>query len=112
MRILHIIGTLNPAAGGPTESVRVLLSYGPIGYTGEVVTLDDPSAPYLNDVGFPVPALGPVRTTYGCNSKLLPWPRENRQLFDCVVVNGLWQYCGYAAWRTPACNPPYDVFTH
>ena len=35
MRILHIIGTLNPEAGGPTESVRVLLSYGPIGYTGE-----------------------------------------------------------------------------
>src|SRR5438067_13742610 len=51
MRILHIIGTLDPAAGGPTESVRVLLSYGPIGYTGEVVTLDDPSAPYLNDIG-------------------------------------------------------------
>ena len=47
MRILHIIGTLNPEAGGPTESVRVLLSYGPIGYTGEVVTLDDPSATYL-----------------------------------------------------------------
>jgi hypothetical protein len=50
MRILHIIGTLNPEAGGPTESVRVLLSYGPIGYTGEVVTLDDPSAPYLKEI--------------------------------------------------------------
>jgi hypothetical protein len=72
MRILHIIGTLDPAAGGPTESVRVLLSYGPIGYTGEVVTLDDPSAPYLSDIGFPVHALGPTNTKYGFNSKLLP----------------------------------------
>ncbi len=97
MRILHIIGTLNPEAGGPTESVRVLLSYGPIGYTGEVVTLDDPSAPYLSDVGFPVHALGPVRTTYGFNSKLLPWLRDNRHRFDGVVENGLWQCCGYAA---------------
>ena len=29
-----------------------------------------------------------------------------------VVVNGLWQYCGYAAWRTLAGNTPYVVFTH
>jgi glycosyltransferase involved in cell wall biosynthesis len=112
MRILHIIGTLNPAAGGPTESVRVLLSYGPIGYTGEVVTLDDPKSPYLQDIGFPVHALGPTRTTYGFNSKLISWLRENRGRFDGVVVNGLWQYCGYAAWRTLAGNTPYVVFTH
>ena len=91
MRILHIIGTLNPEAGGPTESVRVLLSYGPIGYTGEVVTLDDPNAPYLKNIGFPVHALGPTRTTYGFNSKLLPWLIANRERFDGVVVNGLWQ---------------------
>lgn len=112
MRILHIIGTLNPAAGGPTESVRVLLSYGPIGYVGEVVTLDSPDAPYLKQFDFPVHALGPVNTVYGFNKKLLPWLRENRHRFDGVVVNGLWQYCGYAAWRTLAGNTPYVVFTH
>jgi glycosyltransferase involved in cell wall biosynthesis len=112
MRILHIIGTLNPAAGGPTESVRVLLSYGPIGYTGEVVTLDDPASPYLQNIGFPVHALGPTRTTYGFNRKLMGWLKMNRDRFDGVVVNGLWQYCGYAAWRTLAGNTPYVVFTH
>jgi glycosyltransferase involved in cell wall biosynthesis len=112
MRILHIIATLNPAAGGPVESVRVLLSYGPIGYTGEVVTLDDPNAPYLQNVGFPVHALGPTRTVYGFNTKLQPWLRANRERFDGVVVNGLWQYCGFAAWRTLAGNTPYVVFTH
>ena len=112
MRILHIIGTLSPEAGGPTESVRVLLSYGPIGYTGEVVTLDDPAAPFLKDVGFPVHALGPTSTKYGFNSKLLPWLIANRDRFDGVVVNGLWQYCGFAAWRALAGNTPYVVFTH
>ena len=66
MRILHIIGTLNPEAGGPTESVRVLLSYGPIGYTGEVVTLDDPCAPYLAEFQFPIHALGP---TWDCHTR-------------------------------------------
>ena len=112
MRILHIIATLDPAAGGPTESVRVLLSYGPIGYTGEVVTLDDPKAPYLKEVPFPVHALGPFKTTYGFNTKLLPWLMANRERFDGVVVNGLWQYCGFAAWRALADNTPYVVFTH
>jgi glycosyltransferase involved in cell wall biosynthesis len=112
MRILHIIATLNPEAGGPTESVRVLLSYGPIGYVGEVVTLDDPKEPFLKKIGFPVHALGPTSTTYGFNAKLLPWLKENRSRFDGVVVNGLWQYCGYAAWRALAGNTPYVVFTH
>jgi glycosyltransferase involved in cell wall biosynthesis len=90
----------------------VLLSYGPIGYTGEVVTLDDPKAPYLRNIGFPVHALGPTRTTYGFNSKLFPWLLANRDRFDGVVVNGLWQYCGFAAWRALAGNTPYVVFTH
>jgi glycosyltransferase involved in cell wall biosynthesis len=112
MRILHIIGTMNPAAGGPTESVRVLLSYGPLGYTGEVVTLDDPRSTYLQNLDFPVHALGPTRTTYGFNRKLIGWLKANRNRFDGVVVNGLWQYCGYAAWRTLAGNTPYVVFTH
>ncbi len=112
MRILHIIGTISPEAGGPTESVRVLLSYGPIGYTGEVVTLDDPDAPFLKDFDFPIHALGPTRTVYGYNPKLLRWLRDNRHRFDGVVVNGLWQYCGYAAWRALRGRLPYVVFTH
>ena len=112
MRILHIIQTLNPEAGGPTESVRVLLSYGPIGYTGEVVTLDDPAAPYLASVGFPVHALGPVRTIYGFNRKLLPWLKANRHRFDGFVVNGLWQYCGLCALLALAGKKPYVVFSH
>lgn len=112
MRILHIIATMNPTAGGPVESVPALLSYGPIGYVGEVVTLDDPEAPFLRQFSFPIHALGPTNTTYGFNSKLLPWLIKNRDRFDGVIVNGLWQYCGFAAWRAFAGNTPYVVFTH
>lgn len=113
MRILHIMGTLNPAAGGPSQSVRVLMSYASIGYIGEVVTLDDPEAPYLKDIGFPVHALGPAGTTYGFNKRLGPWIKANRHRFDGVVVNGLWQYCGLAARRALAgTSTPYLVFTH
>ncbi len=112
MRLLHIIGTMSPEAGGPTESVRSLITYGPPGYAGEVVTLDDPAAPFLKNYPFPVHALGPIRTVYGYHPKLLPWLRANGDRFDGVIVNGLWQYCGYAARHTFAGKKPYVVFTH
>jgi glycosyltransferase involved in cell wall biosynthesis len=112
MRILHIIGTLDPAAGGPSESVRVLLSFGPIGYTGEVVTLDAPGEQFYRDIPFPVHALGPTRTTYGFNLRMYRWLLANRDRFDGVVVNGLWQFCGFAAWLALRRRKPYVVFTH
>ena len=111
MRILHIIGTLNPEAGGPTEAVRVLLGFGPIGYQGEVVTLDDPDAPFLKEFPFPIHALGPINTVYGYTPRLLPWLRQNGDRFDGIVVNGLWQFCGFAAWRVFRGHKPYVVFT-
>ena len=112
MQILHVIGTVNPAAGGPSESVRMLMGYQTLGYCGEVVTLDPPDAPFLKNLHFPVHALGPTGSKYGYNSKLQPWLRENRNRFDGVVVNGLWQYCGLASWRAFSGNTPYVVFTH
>lgn len=89
------------------------MSYASIGYVGEVVTLDEPEAPYLKNIGFPVHALGPVGSTYGFNTKLVPWIKANRHRFDGVVVNGLWQYCGLAARRAlSGTSTPYLLFTH
>jgi glycosyltransferase involved in cell wall biosynthesis len=89
------------------------MGYSSIGYVGEAATLDDPAAPFLQDIGFPVHALGPVGTTYGYNNRLVPWIKANRHRFDGVVVNGLWQYCGFAVRRALAgTSTPYLVFTH
>jgi glycosyltransferase involved in cell wall biosynthesis len=111
MRILHIIASLDPEYGGTTEAVRVMLAYGPEGYTNEVVTLDDPGAPYLRNLGVAVHALGPVKSIYSYSEKLIPWLKANRDRFDGVVVNGMWQYHGYAVWRAMR-GIPYVVFTH
>jgi glycosyltransferase involved in cell wall biosynthesis len=112
MRILHVIRTLNPAAGGPSEIVRVLVEYKPKDSDVEVLTLDDPSAPFVLDAGFTVHALGPVRTTYGHSGKLLSWLKANRNRFDGVVVHGLWQSCGIAVRRSMKGHVPYTVFPH
>ena len=112
MRILHVIATLDPAAGGPIEGVRTLFGYKAEGYEGEAVTLDAPDAPYLHGLPFPVHALGPRTSTYGYNAKLLPWLKANRSNYDGVIVNGLWQYMGLATVLAMKGHVPYMVFSH
>jgi len=112
MRILHIIATMDPAAGGPIESVRTLMNFGLMGYTGEVVTLDDPNAPFLASLSFPVHALGPVGMTYAFSPRLLFWLKQNAGRFDGVIVNGLWTFCGLAALLALPRSKPYMVFSH
>jgi glycosyltransferase involved in cell wall biosynthesis len=83
-----------------------------MGHTGEVVTLDDPAAPFLRELNFTVHALGPVTTTYGANPRLIPWLKENRARFDGAVSHGLWTFNGYATWKTCAGKLPYAIFPH
>ncbi len=112
MRVLHIIGTLNPESGGPAAAVATLNKFRAQGSVNEVVTLDDPGASFLRELDFRIAALGPTRTRYGYNAALVPWLRANGDHFDGVVVHGLWQYCGYAARKVFGGGKPYMVFAH
>ena len=114
MKILHLLATADLRAGGPTESVRQSsASLIAMGHHVEVVTLDDPAAPYLSALPLVVHALGPGRGNYKFSSGLVPWLREHGREYDAAIVNGLWQYHGYAAWKTlRALGVPYYVFAH
>jgi glycosyltransferase involved in cell wall biosynthesis len=84
-----------------------------LGHTVEVVTLDDPGHPYVGEYPLTVHALGPSRTGYGYNVKLVPWLKANARGYDTVIVNGIWQYHSFAAWRAlKGMGVPYYVFTH
>ena len=111
MRVLHIVGSIDPAAGGPTEAIRMLIQHAPEGYTAELVTLNDPAAPFLRDLPIPVHALGSQRKRW-YSPRLLPWLRANRHRFDGVIVHGLWEYTGLAAAIAFASKLPYVVFAH
>lgn len=89
----------------------MLVRYAPAGYTAELVTLNDPAAPFLQDLPFPVHALGGVRRRW-YSPKLLPWLRANRHRFDGVIVHGLWEYTGLAARLAFFGKLPYVVFAH
>jgi glycosyltransferase involved in cell wall biosynthesis len=111
MRILHIIGSINPAAGGPTEAIRMIIRYRPPGYEAEVVTLDSPDAPFLKDFAFDIHALGNKKKSW-YSPKLIPWLKANRHRFDGVLVHGLWEFTGLAALLAINGHRPYMVFTH
>lgn len=115
MKLLRIISSTNPHGGGPIEGVRQL--HEPLiklGCEEEIVCCDAPDSPWLkNENSLVVHALGPSRLGYGYTPKLAPWLLANLSRFDAVIVNGLWQYHGFAAWRALArTNVPYFVFTH
>jgi glycosyltransferase involved in cell wall biosynthesis len=111
MRILHIVGSINPSAGGPTEAIRMIIRYRPPGYEAEVATLDRPDAPFLADFPFEVHALG-TKSGSWYSPKFIPWLKANRDRFDGVVVHGLWEFTGLAALLAVAGHKPYLVFTH
>ncbi len=111
MRILHIVGSINPAAGGPTEAIRMIIRYRPPGYEAEVVTLDSPDAPFLGEFPFEVHALGNRKKSW-YSPRLIPWLVKNRDRFDGIIVHGLWEFTGLAALLAVAGHKPYLVFTH
>ncbi|PSH04004.1 MAG: transferase [Acidobacteria bacterium] len=114
MKILHVISSVNPVGGGPIEGVRqlapVIRQYG---HTIEVASLDSPDAPHVKRCFVPVHPLGPGLLKYRYSTRLVPWLRENAKNYDIVVVDGIWQYHSFAAWRAlRRSDTPYVVFTH
>lgn len=114
MKLLHIIPSINPKLGGPVEGVKQrgvkLLE---MGHVVEVVCLDDKKEPYLKDFPLLVYALGSAKTSYGYSNKLIPWLSKHAKQYDAVIVNGIWMYHSYAAWKAlHDLKVPYYVFTH
>jgi glycosyltransferase involved in cell wall biosynthesis len=114
MKILHLLSTIDPRAGGPTEGVRQSgVDMTSLGHEVEVATLDDPTAPWLAAFPLTVHALGPARGNYGLTPHLVPWLEAHATQFDAVIINGLWQYHGYGAWKAlRELDVPYYVFPH
>ena len=121
MRVLHIIASVNPMGGGPIEGVKQI-ARAAIELNGatriEVASMDDPGAPWVRNFPLKVHAFGPVGTlsrklNYYYTPRLVPWLQAHVLEYDAVIVNGLWMYHSFAAWRAlRKSTTPYFVFTH
>lgn len=97
MKLLHIIGSMNPTSGGTGEAIRnATAAHRLVGIDTEVVCLDSPAEIFLKKESFPVIALGPSKTGWQYSKLLIPWLENNISRFDVIIVNGLWLYPGYA----------------
>ena len=114
MRILHVIPTMNPLGGGPIEGLRQLaVTTMRLGHAVEVASLDGPDASWLHGFPFSVHALGPAKFGYRYAANLAPWLRAHAKDYDALIVEGIWQYHGYAVWKAlHRTKTPYYVFTH
>ena len=115
MKLLHIIGSMDPHTGGPCQTIR---NFAPPfiakGNQLEVVCLDDPKSDYLGTDRFQVHALGQGRGGWNFHPALSPWLESNLSRYDAVILNGLWQYQGYALWKVAqrTKTPPYYIYPH
>jgi len=120
MKILRLIHSINPAGGGVIEGVRLTSeALFARGHAVTIVSLDDPELASNFNLTIPATAVGPGKTGYGYCPKLNAWLATNLANFDCALVEGLWQYHGFALWRARRALrkrgtmvPPYFVFTH
>lgn len=115
MKLLHVIHTMRPEAGGVVEAVRLLASaHAELGHPAEVLCLDAPGTTAEGQFPFPVHEIGPAKGgTYGYCPLLVPWLKVNHETYDAVIVHGLWQHVGLATrGALHGSETPYCVFPH
>jgi glycosyltransferase involved in cell wall biosynthesis len=114
MKILQVIPSLNPKLGGPVEGLAqfqtALLTDG---HLQDIACLDPSDAPWLQPEMHNVFSLGPAYSGYYYTDKLVPWLHTNAHRYDCVIINGLWQFTGFGTWLAlRKTNIPFFVYPH
>ena len=114
MRLLHVIGSLDPRLGGTVEAVRALSAeQARQGHGAAVLTLDAPDQPYFEKFSVPVIAMGPSRGVFAYNSRLAGWMRAHRAEYAAVILHGIWEYAVLGAWRgLRGGATPWFVYPH
>lgn len=118
-KILHIIASADPAAGGPIEgAVRTGEIWAAQGNRQDLLTFDPPGAGFLPDYPGQIFELGgkPSRapwSRYSYSPHAFRWLRENVSNYDAVLVAGLWNFSAMAArFGVVGRGTPCYVYTH
>lgn len=97
MKLLHVVNTLDPRAGGVSQAVRsIARALASHGWKSEAVTADAQGAQLEATCEFSIHALGPGKFGWAYAPRLRPWLAANLPSFDAVMLHGLWQHPGVA----------------
>lgn len=99
MKVLRLIGSMDPRNGGPGQGLRNMIpELEKHGVDTTVISMDDPGAEFLKQDTIKIIPMGPSGR-WAHSPKLMPWLIEHINDFDIVVAHGLWQYHGYAVMK-------------
>lgn len=114
LRLLHVIGSVNPVGGGPIEAiVQMALVNKSRGHDVEIACLDAPNAPWVAACPVCCHALGPGFSSYRWSTRLTRWLSANCHRFDAIIINGIWHYNSFGTWRAlRKTDIPYFVYVH
>lgn len=114
LRVLHVVPSLDPRAGGVAEAVVQLVNHMlPYGCTGEVASLDGPDVVVSDRLQGVIHRLGPGRGKYGLSLSAMRWFREHADRYDAIIVHGIWQFHSIAArFGAGRSRTPLFVFPH
>lgn len=100
MKLLHVISSMNPKTGGPSQGIRNLNPFITKNSAEvEVVCMDEEYENYHFKDGFLIHKVGKGITAFHYNPKLDSWLAEHIENYDCLSVHGIWQYHNYAVYK-------------
>ncbi|HET6377852.1 MAG TPA: glycosyltransferase [Methylocella sp.] len=126
MKLLRVIGSAHPEAGGPVESILI---WGAVlkehGCSIEVLSLDSPLEPWIESFPlklYPMGLRNPRHhkwqkkipwARYGYTPHFVPWLKENASRYDAIIIDGFWEYTALGSWRALRnSQTPFFVFAH
>ena len=115
MKLLHVVHSCNPAAGGVAEAVMRLASAAKdLGDEAEIASCDLPEASFLEALPKTIRGFGPTSGgNYHHCPNLRSWILQNAERFDALIAHGLWQYPGVAVRKAALkAGKPYFIYPH
>jgi glycosyltransferase involved in cell wall biosynthesis len=110
VKVLNVIGSVDPRGGGTTEHVfSISRVWRQLGHECHILCLDPPQAACVAKSPFTTFALGGKQRRYvnshrvpllryGFRPELIKWLKSNAASYDAVILNGLWNYTSFGSW--------------
>jgi glycosyltransferase involved in cell wall biosynthesis len=114
LRLLNVASSIDPAAGGISESIlRLSKAVIQMGHHVETLSVDRPDSAWKEKLEVPVHLKGPPRGPLEYSRDFDRWLAQNCGRFDAIISHGVWRFNSSAARRAArAAGRPYFVFPH
>ena len=111
IKVLRIIQTLNPAYGGPANTIignsTALVKNG---FKVDILTYDNKNISYVKSNKIKIYNKGPGYGKYSFSINLFLWLLKNRKNYDYFIIHGIWHFSSLISRILLKNN--YFVFLH